>query len=124
MGIWKGIVWLVGRNTGPGSRYLYGADHAATRGLMAQAALQAWRDYQDARQADARWRSDGTQGHDTQYDDGEIRVRVVNGYSRDYDQYTTDIKVSHLDPAITQHLHVVYGEHGQEIMNEWRDDHR
>jgi hypothetical protein len=92
--------------------------------LMDQAATKA---YPHARENDSRWRMvNGKEkhgGHDKQCVDGDVRVEVVNGYSRDHDQYTTDIKVFHRDPSIKQHLHVVFDERGRKIVNEWRDDH-
>ena len=96
------------------------AEQSVCEGLMAQAALRAFRDYQDRREADSRWRDDGGHGKAIQFEDDEVRVEVVNGYSRDYDQYTTDIKVMHRDSRASHHLHVIYDERGREIMNEWR----
>lgn len=113
------LVWLFARNTKPGSRYLRGG----VQGLMAQAALRAFRNYQEQRESDSRWREDGSRGKSLQYEDGDVRVEVVNGYSQDTDEYTTDIKVIHRDSRVTEHLHVIYDEQGKEIMNEWRPNH-
>ncbi len=94
---------------------------AQLQGLMAQAALRA---YKDSRREQSRWREGSAKrgGHDKQYIDGDVKVLVVNGYSDDTDEYTTDIKIIHRDRRITQHLHVVFDEQGNEIVNEWNDN--
>lgn len=128
MGIWDNIKdGFRSGQMGKGPNYVRKQREAQARfeGLMAQAALRAWSNYQSQREADSRWRdSGGGRGHSTQYRDGDVQVEVVNGYSRDLDQYTTDIKIIHRDPRITQHLHVVFDELGNEIVNEWRDNHK
>jgi hypothetical protein len=61
-------------------------------------------------------------GRDVQFVEDGINVLVKNGYSRQYDEYTTDVIVT--DPARRdEHLHVVFGEDGREIFNDWRPNH-
>lgn len=59
-----------------------------------------------------------------QYKDEDVKVEVRSGHDRDYNAYVTEIFVFHRDPAITQHLHVVIDEHGNELMNRYRADQR
>ncbi|WP_100485554.1 hypothetical protein [Mycobacteroides abscessus] len=60
--------------------------------------------------------------HDIQFDHEGFRVKVKNGYDRKSGQYTTDIII--IDPRdLTGHWHFVVDEWGNEIVDEWRDNH-
>lgn len=125
MGLWDNIVdGFKSGMAGKGPNYVkkQRAAQARLEGLMALAALRAYKDY---RREQSRWREGATKrgGHDKQYIDGDVKVLVVNGFSDDENEYTTDIKVIHRDPSIKQHLHVVFDEQGNELVNEWRDNH-
>lgn len=72
------------------------------------------------RESLSRYRQDGTRGRD-EWIEGNLKISVVNGYSSDYDAYTTDILVIPLDGSTKQKLHVIFDEDGNEIFNEWHD---
>jgi hypothetical protein len=57
-----------------------------------------------------------------QFRDEDVKVRVKDGYSRDFDVFVTDIIVSHRDPSITKHVHVIYDVDGNERLSEYHDD--
>ena len=61
-------------------------------------------------------------GRDTQFESNGVKVLVKNGFSRRFNQYTTDIIL--IDPGRRgQHLHYVLDEAGNEIHKEWTADH-
>lgn len=130
MSLWKGVVWAVGRNTEWGKRQL-GEEGSVEKDLrirredlMAQAALKAFRDYQSRREADSRWKTDEITGRErkvgrSEWYDGDIRVSVIDGYSRDYDRYVTDIILAPRDVRGNQHV-LIDGD-GNVLLNEWHD---
>lgn len=61
-------------------------------------------------------------GRDGQYDDGQVTVKVKNGYSNRYNQYTTDIILIDRQSRI-EHLHIVFGENGQTLHEKWTGNH-
>ena len=93
-------------------------------GLFAQAALRAFREYQAGREEQSRWRTvDGVEtsgGRDVQYTDGNYSVKVLNGYSRDSDSYTTDVVVTDRHTPGNLHMHVVFDEDGKIITEHWK----
>ncbi|MFA4052602.1 MULTISPECIES: hypothetical protein [Mycobacteroides] len=59
---------------------------------------------------------------DFQFDHEGFKVKVTNGHDRRRNQYTTDIII--VDPRDrTGHWHFIVDEWGNEILNEWRDNH-
>lgn len=64
-----------------------------------------------------------TSARTEQYRDSNVRVTVKNNWNRDSHTWTTDIIVAPRDRSIKQHLHIVFDEWGNEIVNEWRDNH-
>lgn len=125
MGLWKGFVWAVGRNTEWGRKQLGREtllEQEVRERLMAQAVLQAFRDYQTRREADSRWKTDEITGRERQagrkeWYDGDLKISVIDGYSRDYDRYVTDILIFPRDVAGNQH--VIIDENGNTLLNEW-----
>lgn len=105
------LVWLLARNTRPGSRYLYGDQ--AFRELQGLIAVAIRRAYQDNRASAAQ------SGRSVQYCDGDLEVLVKVGYNRDHDCYVTDIIVRPLAKGWQgSHQHVIIDEAGNEIMND------
>lgn len=92
------------------------------RGQCALIALESFKKYQAKREANSRYRPDGSRGRD-EWTDGEFIISVTNGYSRDRDEYTTDVLVIPRD-ADGAKLHVVFDERGNEIVNEWHEPTR
>lgn len=110
MGFWKGVVWLVARNTKPGSRHLYGDIVAERSRRLGELASQAYA------------QSLAQRGRDIQYEDDEVKVKVRNGYDRTHRSFVTDIIVTpRIDNPRGSHLHVIFDSEGQELMNEWRE---
>ena len=108
------FVWLFGRNTKAGSRYLYG-DPAAREQLERERAEIVERAY---RHVQAKFQSAPA---DLQYLDGEYRVTVRSGYSFDRGRATTEILIyPRQNNASGSHWHIVIDDQGNEIMNEWR----
>ena len=61
-------------------------------------------------------------GRDVQFKSNGITVKVKNGYSRQYDQFTTDIIL--IDPGRPgEHLHYILDENGNEIYARWTQNH-
>jgi hypothetical protein len=60
-------------------------------------------------------------GRDIQYDDGQVAVKVKNGYSNRYDQYTTDIILIDRQSR-KEHLHIVYGDDGRTLHEKWTEN--
>jgi hypothetical protein len=89
------------------------------RGQCALIAHEAFRKYQAKRENNSRYRPDGSRGRD-EWTDGEFTISVTNGYSRDRDEYTTDILVIPHDAGGAK-LHVLFNERGDEILNEWHE---
>jgi|GEM_PF-3425822 len=96
----------------------------ALRALDRPEAQRALRAYQEAREESSRWRIvDGMEkrgGRDVQYRDGQLVVEVLNGYSRDYDEYTTDVIVTYPDEPDNLHMHIVFDENGRTITEHWK----
>lgn len=113
MGIWKGIVWAVARNTEPGRKAL-GKETLLEQGV---------RERKLGRIARVAYQNSlAQQGRDLQYEDEDCEVRVKMGYNRDHGCYVTDIIVKPKgDGWHGSHQHVIIDEQGNEIMNEWRD---
>ena len=59
-------------------------------------------------------------GRRIQYVDSGCRVEVKNGYSRDRDEYTTDILVFDRSQPDGGHVHLELNEEGEVIVDHWR----
>lgn len=113
MGFWRGVVWLFARNTGPGSRHLYGSAQARMEQDRVEIVERAYRRVQSKFQPGRP---------DLQYLDGDYRVTVRSGYSFDSDAATTEILIyPRSDNPKGSHWHIVINDKGNEIMNEWRE---
>jgi len=85
--------------------------------LASQVGRVAMGDSQLSEMARRAYRQAQTRGkRDLQYQEDGITVKVKNGYSRDGDDYTTDIIL--IDPGRPgEHLHIVFDSRGNEIFN-------
>jgi hypothetical protein len=127
VGLWDNIKdGFRSGQAGRGPNYVRKQREAQARleGLMAQAALKAWRDYQSRREADSRWATDEITGRErkvgrNEWYDGDMKVSVIDGYSRDYDRYVTDILIFPRDVQGRQHV-LVDGD-GNVLLNEWHE---
>jgi hypothetical protein len=94
------------------------------RAMYLRAAIKAFEEYQRWRASQGRWRvvdgEETNEGRDIQYSDGTFQVKVVSGYSRDDDLYTTDIIIKYLDSPGDLHMHVVFDEQGNMITEHWK----
>lgn len=126
MSLKRALVRLFARNTRPGSQYLHGPAWREFQGLMAQAALKAWRDYQALREGDSRRKIDPISGGDvhagrSEWRDGDVAISIVDGYSRDYDRYVTDIVLAPTTGPYRGRQHVIIDEQGNVLLNEWHE---
>lgn len=106
MGVWKGLVWLFARKTGPGSRYLFGPDRQRQIERLGRYASSAYH------------ASQAQQGRDIQHEDDEVKVVVKNGWDRSRRCYVTDILVIPRD-GTGDRYHVVIDADGDELLNEY-----
>lgn len=61
-------------------------------------------------------------GRDVQYADAEVSVKVKNGYDSSRNAYTTDIVVyPRGNNPKGSHWHSVFDEHGNALIDEWRE---
>lgn len=115
----RGLVWLFARNTDWGRRQLgqeTDLEAAERRRLENERIAIVDRAY---RKVQSKYQPDSAK---LQYLDGDYRVEVKSGYSFDEGRLTTEVFIypRHNNPR-GSHQHVVIDEHGNELMNEWRE---
>ncbi len=118
MGLWKGIVWAVGRNTETG-RKLLGKETLLEQGVRERMERDRIEIIERAyRRVQSKYQPAPA---DLQYLDGEYRVTVRSGYGFKQDEPTTEILIyPRRDNPSGSHWHIVIDDQGNEIMNEWR----
>jgi hypothetical protein len=57
-------------------------------------------------------------GSHSQYDDGDVKVEIRNGYHRDGDVWTSDIILVDRQSG-KEHLHLVIDEQGKTVHEKW-----
>lgn len=112
MGVWKGIVWAVGRNTEWGRKQL-GRETLLEQGVRERRIELLGRYASNAYHA-----SQAQQGRDLQHKDDEVEVRVKNDWNRDHHRYVTDILVIPRD-GTGDRYHVIIDGDGNELLNEY-----
>lgn len=69
----------------------------------------------------ARWIA--AAGRELQYIDGDAKVQVTSGWSRDHKCDTTDIIVTHRAKGGKEHLHIVFDDYGNVLHESWTGNH-
>jgi hypothetical protein len=91
----------------------YRREEEESKKLFGRAAIRA---YQRSRQQDSQ------RGRDVQYEDGDYKIRVKNGYQWKGDKYTTDVVVVDRRTRKGAHWHVVFDENGNILHQGWTNN--